>query len=245
MGFIAFGALLLIIIVAEFLYIKYNGQNVPAPEIPRQAQQLGSGKKLTYVVMGDSTSIGQGAAYKDSYAYISAQYLAQKYEVTLVNTGVSGARTVDVLNTQLEKAVAFKPDIALIAIGANDATHFTKGSSLQDSMQKIVDGLRKSNSDMQIIVTGSPAVDSVRRFPIGAKQLMHLRTNQVNNAFEPIIRKNNLLVAPIAQETRAAFLADPTLTAADNFHPNGRGYALWVPVITKSLDKATNKLSNF
>lgn len=242
MGFIIFGLLLIIFVVAELLYIKYNGTSVSAPVIPRGAQTSGSGSELTYVVMGDSTAVGQGAPYKDSYASKSADYLAKKYQVTFVNTGVSGARTKDVFVDQLSKSAAYKPDIVLLAVGANDATHFTKSSTLQDYLQKIIDGLKRSNSNVQIIVTGSPAMDSVSRFPIGAKQIMGLRTKQVNQAFKSIVAKNKLLVASIAQETRRAFLADPTLTAADNFHPNARGYALWVPVIEKSLDSAVKNL---
>jgi lysophospholipase L1-like esterase len=96
---------------------------------------------------------------------------------------------------------------------------------------------------VQIIVTGSPAVGSVSRFPWGARQLMELRTRQVNTVFDRLIKKNNLIYAPIAKETRSAFLADPTLTASDNFHPNARGYTLWIPVITAAIDKAVSRLN--
>jgi len=91
------------------------------------------------------------------------------------------------------------------------------------------------------VVTSSPAMDSVTRFPDGAKQLLGLRTRQVNAVFEELIEKNGLIAAPIAEKTRDAFIADPTLTAADNFHPNARGYALWIPVVNQALDVAVKK----
>ena len=231
-------------LLVEVLIIKYRGSAVAAPNIPRAPQTLGSGPPLTYVVMGDSTSIGQGAAYSQSYAVASAQHLAQTHRVTFVDVGISGARAKDVLDIQLSKAVQYKPDVVLLAVGANDATHFTGGKSIQASLQQIIDGLKRANCDVRIVVTGSPAMDSVSRFPWGAKQLMGLRTRQVNNAFAPVVARNHLTFAPIAAKTRAAFLADPTLLAADEFHPNGRGYALWIPVVNTALDQALAKPKN-
>ena len=229
---------LVLFIVAELLIIKYNGTPVPAPTIPRTPQLLGSGPSLTYVVMGDSTSIGQGTDYQHSYALASAEYLASEHRVTFVNVGVSGATIKDVLDSQLAKAVTFKPSVVLLGVGANDATHFTSGKSIQNSLQRIVDGLRNANCNVHIVVTGSPAMDSVNRFPWPVRQLMGLRTRQVNNAFAPIIRKSNLTLAPIALKTRDTFIADPTLLASDKFHPNARGYALWIPVINQALGTA-------
>jgi lysophospholipase L1-like esterase len=232
---------LILLLFVEVLIIKYSGGEVPAPTIPRSPQTLGSGPPLTYVVMGDSTSIGQGAGYSQSYAATSAQHLAQSHTLKFVNVGVSGAVAKDVLDTQLSKAESYKPDIVLIAVGANDARHLVRGRVIRQSMQQIIDGLKRSNCKVRIIVTGSPAMDSTPRFSLWpAKQLMGLRTHQVNNVFTALIAKNHLTLAPIALKTRAAFLADPTLFAADKFHPNARGYALWTPVVNHALDQALN-----
>jgi len=235
---ICFIIVLFLFLATEFIYIQRNGRPVPTPDIPRAPQTLGSGPALTYVVMGDSTSIGQGTDYAHSYALNSAEHLSKKYQVTFINVGISGATARTVLTAQTAKAASFKPDVVLLAVGANDATHFTSGSSLQSCLQKIIDDLRQASPKVRIVVTGSPAMDSVSRFPIGAKQIMRLRTYQINQAFKPIIAKNHLVLAPIADRTRDAFLADPTLTASDNFHPNARGYALWIPIINDALDEA-------
>ena len=229
---------IVLFLLVEALIIKYNGSDVPAPNIPRAPQTLGTGPPLTYVVMGDSTSIGQGADYSQSYAVASARHLSQTYHVKFVNVGVSGAVVKDALDTQLSQAAKYKPDVVLLAVGANDATHFTGGKAIQASLQQIIDGLEEANCQVRIVVTGAPAMDSAPRFPWPAKQLMGLRTRQVNAAFAPLVKRDQLTFAPIADKTRAAFLADPTLFAADNFHPNARGYALWKPVINEALDEA-------
>lgn len=229
---------LVFFILAEFLVAKYNGPSVPAPNIPRGPETLGSGPALTYVVMGDSTSIGQGTDYSHSYALASAKYLAANHRVKFINVGISGATAKSVLEQQLNQAMKYKPDIVLLAVGANDAKRFTGGGSIQKSIQRIVDGLKQSNCKVRIVVTGSPAMDASTRFPWPLKQFMRLRTAQVNHAFAPIIKRDGLTFAPVASKTRAAFLADPTLLAADKFHPDARGYALWIPVINQALDQA-------
>lgn len=231
-------AALLLIIVVEFLYIRYTGENVPAPEIPREPQVYGNGEPLMYVVMGDSTSIAQGSAYENGFAVQSAKHLAKDRQVTLINTGISGATAKTVRADQLEKAVTYKPDVVLLAVGANDVTHRTNFDAAKADLQAIVDGLRASNPGVVIVFTRSPAVDAVNRFPIGAKQLIRRQVDNFNRSLEPFIADNKLVLAPVAEQTRQAFLDDPTLLAADKFHPNDRGYALWTPVINNALDSA-------
>lgn len=233
---------LILFVVINLVIIKYNGKPVPVPEIPRGPQQLGNGPELTYVIMGDSTAVTQGADYGEGYAFASAQHLAQKYRVTFVNTAVSGAVSRDIADKQLAEAASYKPDIVLIAVGANDVTHFTHQKVIEDSIQRTVDELKDVNPDVQIILTGSAAMDTVDRFTWTAKQLALQRVKAVNKTFSRLIARNHLVFAPIADKTRAAFNSDPTLFAQDKFHPNARGYALWIPVIDDAVDEATRRL---
>jgi acyl-CoA thioesterase-1 len=230
-----------IIVIVQILIIKYRGTPVPTPDIPRDIKTSGFGEPLTYAIMGDSTSISQGSKYEDGIAAASTKYLASAFKVTSINTGISGATSKDVLEIQLGKVVPLRPDIVLLSVGANDATHFTKDEVIRDSLQRIIDELKKSNSNVTIIVTGSPAMDSVTRFPAGSRQIMGLRTRQVNAVFRQLIDENDLVFAPIAEKTRAAFIADPTLTASDKFHPNKRGYALWIPIVNAAVDEAVKR----
>ncbi len=231
---------ILILGLAQFLYIKYSGAYVAVPVVPRATQSFGSaGAELKYAVMGDSTSIGQGAKYEQSYAYASAQHLAKNHQVKLLNVGVSGAVAKDLLGSQLDKVESYRPDVVLLAVGANDSRRFTSSSSIENSLQAIVDGLKKANPDVLIVTTGCPAMSPIPRFPpFGASQLAGFRERQINRVYAKIIAKNQLTLAPIALETGPAFAEDPSLFAADKFHPNARGYALWTPVINNALDRA-------
>jgi lysophospholipase L1-like esterase len=230
-------------VAIELAIIKFNGQVVPAPKISRSQQTFGNGPVLTYVVMGDSTSIGQGTDYEHSYAWLSGQHLAKTHQVRMTNLGVSGARTKDVANDQLERAVELKPDVVLLAVGANDATHFTKGQSLAHSLEQIILGLQRANPNVRIVVTGCPDMSAIPRFPWPARQLAGLRTQQINTVYAKLVDKYHLTFAPIAAKTGPAFRADPTLFASDKFHPDTRGYALWTPIINEALDRVTARTS--
>jgi len=241
LSFLIFLAALALFVIVQGFIIKFNGEYVPVPDIPREVQLLGSGPALSYAIMGDSTAVSQGSEYREGFGSASALRLAESFSVSVINTAVSGATSADVRRDQLSEAVAFKPDIVLLAVGANDTTHLLRATTIRSSMQAIIDELRRVKPDVQIVVTRSPAMDSVTRFPDGAKQIMGLRTKQVNTVYGELIKKNNLIHAPIAEGTRDAFIADPTLTAADNFHPNARGYALWIPIINEAIDKAAER----
>lgn len=235
---IALAALLLVSVVAEMLYIKYTGTPVPSPEISRGEQTIGKGSPLRYVVMGDSTAISQGGTYSRGYATATADYLAGKYTVTWQNVAVSGARAHDIESTQVLEALTAEPDVVLIAVGANDVTHLTKVSSVIDSLGYTIDQLRQQNKAVKIILTGSPDMGSVPRFPQPVRWFAGERTKQLNDKISVLAREKNAHFAPIADKTGPVFRKHPELFAADKFHPTTDGYELWTPVIVRSLNEA-------
>jgi lysophospholipase L1-like esterase len=236
---IILSTLLLVFMLFEVLWIMFNGTVVQMPQINRNAQTIGSGNKLTYLVMGDSTAVSQGGEYVKGYASTSAKYLSKNYLVTWVNVGVSGARAKDVASMQLAKATVHKPDLVLIAVSANDVTHLTSIGSVQKSLTTTIDDLRQANSKVQIILTGSPDMGSVPRFAQPVRWYMGKRTVEINHMVAKLAKEKGVIFAPIAEKTGSTFRAHPELFAADKFHPNTQGYELWNPVIQGAIDAAT------
>lgn len=232
-------ALLLVTLIVNFLIIRYSGSPVPAPDIPREVEHYGTGKPLRYAVLGDSTTISQGGSYDKGYARGTARFLASRgYAVRFQNFGVSGARAEDVRRQQVEAAAATRPDVAIIAVGANDVIRLSGISSVRHSLETTIDTLRAGNSGVRIVVTGSPQMGSVLRFPWPADRLARLQTNRLNTAMIGLATQRNVVFAPVAEKTGPVFAKHPELYAADNFHPNDAGYALWTPVLNDALSKA-------
>jgi lysophospholipase L1-like esterase len=229
---------LILIALTDFLIVKYNGTTVLAPTIPRQPVTTGSGPKLTYVVMGDSTSIGQGSDYPSSIGPKTTAVLANDHTVTYVNVGISGATVKSMREQELAKAVSYKPDVVLLSVGANDVTHLTKTSAIADNLSHVISSLIASNCNVKLVFTGSPEMGSVPRFPWPLKQYAEHRTAVVNATFESVISQHQLTFAPIAANTGSFFKAHPELFASDKFHPLAGGYAEWLPTLNTALAEA-------
>lgn len=225
-------------VISQLLWVKYNGKAVVVPTIPRQAQTTGSGSTLRYVVAGDSTAVGQGGDYAKGYAVATANHLAQTHQVTWINYAISGARAEDVLVKQLPQILSFKPDVALIAVGANDVTHFTSTATVRDVLAQIISQLQQTNPQVAIVLTGSPDMGSVPRFSRPVQWLADRRTKSINAAVETLAKSQGAIFAPIAKETGALYRAHPELFASDKFHPTSEGYQPWIPVLTSALDTA-------
>lgn len=237
-------AALLIIgfLIFQIAYIKYSGSPVDRSEIPRGEQVIGSGPDLRYAVLGDSTAISQGGVYEEGYAVASAHYLAKDHTVRWKNVAVSGSRAKDVAAKQVPEIIAFKPDLVLIAVGANDVTHLTSISAVCSSLNQAVAALRAANPAVRIIVTGSPDMGSVPRFAQPVRWIAGRQTERLNKAIMKLARQQHLVFAPIAEQTGPTFRKHPELFAEDKFHPTTDGYQLWTPVIQRTIDQALAQL---
>jgi lysophospholipase L1-like esterase len=202
-----------------------HGQPSPAP-------------RLTYVILGDSTAAGVGGNYEAGIARSTTRELARRYDVTMTNLAVSGARMSDVRGKQLAAAEALRPDLVLLSAGANDVTHLTSVRSMRADLREVIRRLTAANPKVRIVLTGSPDMGSPPRIPRLLRGIASCRTQQVNRMFEAEAARQQLTFAPIAKETGPLFRKDRSLFAADRFHPNDAGYATWVPVLNAALAMA-------
>ena len=194
---------------------------------------------LTYAVLGDSTSVAVGASAEEGIAANTARALANGgRRVSMTNLGVSGARAHDVLTRQLPAAEALRPDVVLLAVGANDVIHLTPLRSVKRDVAEIIDRLKRANPAVAIVVTGSPDMGSPPRIPRLLRGIASWRTRQINRIFTAEVQRSGVTFAPIALTTGPLFRRDRTLFAPDRFHPNGRGYATWIPVLNAALAEA-------
>jgi lysophospholipase L1-like esterase len=105
-------------------------------------------------------------------------------------------------------------------------------------LRRLAAGLREANPDVRIVVTLSPDMGAVPRLAQPLRAVAGRRARQLNGALREVVRSEGLTQARILEETGPAFRADPGLFSADRFHPDARGYAVWVPVLTEALDAA-------
>lgn len=212
---------------------------IPFQNPSRGARRFGGGgQSLTYIVIGDSTGAGQGAQDGGDVATQTAEFLARDHRVTLYNLAVSGARMRDILDEQTPRAAALKPDIVLIAAGANDSTHFTPSAEVARDLAGIIAGLRAANPQVKIVATGCPYMGSIPRFAQPLRWFAGTQGRRINAAIVPVLNRYGVVNADIDHATGPAFSQDPSLFSGDRFHPDNRGYALWTTVLDHALDQA-------
>ena len=139
---------------------------------------------------------------------------------------------------QLPEAVKLRPDVVLIAVCANDVTHLTSTGEVRRSLTAAIDGLQAANPAVKIVLTGSPQMGSVPRFPQPARAIARLRAGQMNAMVAELASSRGVTFARIADETGPTFDAHPDLFAADKFHPPTAGYQVWTPVLNRAIDAA-------
>ena len=232
-------------VVGVEIVLAFRNRGEPFKFSASRTKTIGSGPELTYVVMGDSTAVGQGGDYDLGIIEATAQHLAKNYTVNVFNFAESGAQTADVLRDQLPLAIEKKPDIILLVVGANDVTHVTPHRALKKDLNTIVDQLVASNCKVKIVLTGAPQMGVSPRFGPLISTMANFQTNRVNKVFKQIITDRNLTFAPIADKAGPIFVAAPEkYFANDEYHPNNAGYGVWIPIINESIDQALKTQPN-
>ncbi|MFC7531551.1 SGNH/GDSL hydrolase family protein [Actinoplanes sp. GCM10030250] len=185
---------------------------------------------LAFAVLGDSIAYGQGASRpSDTIGTRLAADLGRSGTPTDLRVfAVPGADSRG-LAAQVQRAVTWRPGVALIIIGANDLTHFVPTHQAAALLGDAVQRLRVAGAE--VVVAPAPDLSVVPWVPQQMRMLVQagsrlLRQEQTRAALAAGAR-----IADISGTSASAFAADPALFSADHFHPSSAGYA----VITAAL----------
>nr|WP_237447629.1 SGNH/GDSL hydrolase family protein [Nocardioides flavescens] len=78
---------------------------------------------VRYAALGDSATVGVGDPVPDGWrgwSRLLAAALTTSYDLSYCNLAVSGSTSADVLEHQLDDALAHRPDLASLVVGLND-----------------------------------------------------------------------------------------------------------------------------
>jgi lysophospholipase L1-like esterase len=238
------GALATVVILTAVLAVEIilamNRTYLPTSRALKLSGVFGDpgGKRLSFVVLGDSTAAGLGAGRaEDAYPTDLARELAhQGWRVRLTALGVSGARVHDVLTDQVPQAVAASPNLVFVGIGANDVTHLTSLASIRRDTAVLLRRLKATGAS--VVLAGPPDMRAKAWYePL--RSLAGWRGRQIDAAMESVARTQQVAVVPLAKKAGPFFGAHPdTAYASDDFHPGPAGYRAWARVILPVLEEA-------
>lgn len=224
------------------IYLALNRDYLPTSPALEIGGVFGpaSGEHVKLVVLGDSTAAGVGAGdAARAYPTLLAERLAAggPRRVTLVALGMSGARVRDVLEDQVPRAVAERPDVVFVGIGANDVTHLTPLDDVRYDMRAIIDALTE-RTKATVVVAGAPDMRAAA-FLEPLRSIVGWRGRRVTSVIEEAARAAGVAVVPLAERTAGFFVEDPDEHySADDFHPSAAGYERWADAIAPVLEEA-------
>jgi lysophospholipase L1-like esterase len=189
---------------------------------------------LRLAVLGDSTTTGVGTErVEDTYAALAGLALAERGPVEVHVLGRAASRINHVLTEQLPLAAAIEPDLVLLVVGANDATHVTPIREVSTGIRDILRGF----GDGPVVVAGVPRLTLVRLLAPPLRELSHIRGQHVNRILRRAAdRRPGTTFVPLAvRPPRADAELWKGFLAADGFHPSAIGYARWALELVPAL----------
>jgi acyl-CoA thioesterase-1 len=171
---------------------------------------------------GDSLTAGYGLAPEQAFpARLEAALRREGIEVRVVNSGVSGDTTAGGL-ARLEWALADKPDLVILALGANDALRGIDPATVRDNLDKMI--RKVEAADAKVLLVGMLAPPNW-----GAEY-----KTAFDRVFPELAKVHGVPLYPFFLEGVAM---KPELNQPDGLHPNERGVAVLVdrlaPVVAR------------
>ncbi|MFI7575234.1 SGNH/GDSL hydrolase family protein [Micromonospora sp. NPDC049497] len=195
---------------------------------------------LRLVLLGDSSALGVGVdRLDDTIGGQLANLLAEGptgRQVHLSSVGVSGSRSTD-LATQVARALlGERPDVAVILIGANDATTLRRPADAAAYLGAAVHRLREAR--VEVVVGTCPDLGAVRSIAPPLRHLVGWSGRCVARAQTAAVLDAGGTVVDLAAETGPVFRADAGTLCHDGFHPSADGYRVWAHALLPAVAAA-------
>jgi lysophospholipase L1-like esterase len=188
-------------------------------------------------LLGDSIAWGQGAARERERLgpRLTSELTLRGYDVELRVFAVPGARSRG-LAAQVDAATAWRPDLVLVVIGANDITHL---EPVEPAVAALADAVRRLRAaDAEVVVAPAPDLSAVPHVPVAFREIVRETSDSYRRRQAEVVLAVGGRLADPEQRASGAFAADTALFSGDLFHPSSAGYAVIAEAILPALLEA-------
>lgn len=180
---------------------------------------LAQPKKL--VVLGDSLTEGYGVAKEQAFPAILEKKIHDggKTEWTVVNAGVSGSTTASAIG-RMKWIFKAKPDLLIIALGANDGL---RGLKVEDSEKNLAKAIEYAQEQKVPVILGGLYMP-----PNYGKDY----TEKFKKMYSTLAKKYKIPLIPFVLDKVAG---DPKYNLADGIHPNEAGHKVVAETVYQEI----------
>jgi len=172
------------------------------------------------VALGDSLTAGLGVANDEAYpALLEARLRRAGFAYRVVNAGVSGDTTAGG-RRRLDWVLRSRPEVVIVALGANDGLRGQPVAAVRDNLTAIVTRLREAGT--RVLLVGM-------RLPPNYGEAY---ATEFAEAFRAVARGTSVAFMPFLL---AGVAGDPSLNQADGIHPNAAGHRIVAEHVWPSL----------
>lgn len=191
---------------------------------------------VSWMALGDSTSVGVGADGGGGYPHRLARRLeGSGVRVRLQVLGTSGATAADLRRDQLPRVLSARPALVTIGIGLNDAVAGRPLAQFARDLEVVADLVRRT--DAAVVMATVPDVSLVPAAQGGPPGLSR-RIAAYNASIRMVAERHGFTVADVHGATRRALAERPDVVARDGFHPSAAGYELWADAMWPAVERA-------
>jgi lysophospholipase L1-like esterase len=191
-------------------------------------------KKIRYVALGDSYTIGEGAKPTEAWPVLLTKHLNQNgVNIELVaNPSRTGWTTQDLIDRELSVCEENKPDFVTLLIGVNDWVQGVDIGTFHQNMNTIIDrveALLLDKSRLVLVTIPDFGVTRTGAMYSGGRDITK-GIKEFNDIIIQEAQKRNLKCVDIMPETQK-MKGNDQLVAADGLHPSAKEYAIWETLI--------------
>jgi lysophospholipase L1-like esterase len=198
--------------------------------------------ELRVVVVGDSSVTAPGVSGPDEiWISLICSRLAETRHVVLQSYAVGGSMAHDVIAGQLDQAIAFRPDVAFVSVGANDVIKGVPLSRFSKNLDLIVARLVASGA--VVIQSGVGVLGTIPRLYPPLSALVSRRAWRFDRAHRSVAEQHGAAVVDHRSDDVKVWNTDMSLWAADYFHVSAAGHARWAETTWRTVEPVLNGTS--
>lgn len=161
--------------------------------------------------LGDSLTAGLGVAADEAFpARLGARMQREGYAYRVVNAGVSGDTSAGAVR-RVDWVLRTRPDVVVVALGANDGLRGQSPAALRANLEAIVRRLKAAGA--RVLLAGM-------RMPPNYGEAF---TRDFAAVYPEVARRTGVPLVPFLLDGVAA---NPVLNQPDGIHPNARGHVV-------------------